>query len=143
MIAKLLRINSGSGPVEPQPEPEAVIPKPRLPRFVRVADRIYTIEVWDKAAAEEANCYGTCSPVQKLILIDVSVSDYTTASVLIHEILHAIHSEYNVKGIDDEERVVRCVGRGLMQVFLDNPRLLDYFAETMTAARLALKSQEL
>ena len=95
-----------------------------------------------QALADEANCYGTCSTVQKLILIDVSVSDYTTASTLIHELLHAIHSEYNVKGIDEEERIVRCVGRGLMQVFFDNPRLVDYIAETMIAARLALKSQE-
>ena len=128
-------------PAEPATDAGAPLQKEPMPCSVRVADRIYTIEVDNELAAEE-RCDGYCQVVEKLIQIDTSHGGYQTASTLIHEILHAIYEEYNVNGNDDEERTVRSLERGLMQVFLDNPDLLQFIAQMTAGARLALSSDK-
>jgi hypothetical protein len=129
-------------PTEPVSDVGEPMQKEPMPCSVRVADRTYRIEVWDTELAQQARSNGCCELVKKLILIDTSYGDYQAASTLIHEILHAIYEEYNVEGDDGEERTVRSLGRGLMQVFLDNPDLLQFIAESTTGARLALTSDK-
>jgi hypothetical protein len=126
-------------PAEPASDAGAPLQKEPMPCSVRVADRIYTIE-GDKQLVAEGRCYGYCQVVEKLIQIDTSHGSYQAASTLIHEILHAIYEEYNVHGNDDEERTVRSLERGLMQVFLDNPDLLQFIVQMTAGARLALSS---
>jgi hypothetical protein len=129
-------------PTEPGPDAGAPMQKEPMPYSVRVADRTYRIEVWDPVLARQAGANGRCSIVERLIQIDTSYGDYQAASTLIHEILHAIYEEYNIDWNDGEERTVRSLERGLMQVFLDNPDLLHFIAETTAGARLALTSDK-
>lgn len=45
---------------------------------------------------------------------------------LLHEVMHAIYWAYGIKQGDDEERTVTAMTVGLMQVWRDNPKLIDW-----------------
>jgi hypothetical protein len=116
-----------------------------LPHSLRIANHAYRIGVLDKTEAEEYRIHGRCNPEMGLIEIDTSRGEYQTATALLHEILQAVYLEYYLWdwSLDDfKERggIVRAFERGLMQVLLDNPDLLNYLVERVTAARLTLQS---
>lgn len=58
------------------------------------------------------------------------------ANTLLHELLHAIWWCYNL-GDDDEqeEKIVKSLSNGLMELFARNPDVLTYFSKVWAAAQ--------
>jgi len=59
-------------------------------------------------------------------LLDSYVNKKLEAEVLLHEVLHAVYSIYNIKDDDREERIVSIMATGLAQVLRDNRPFADW-----------------
>jgi hypothetical protein len=80
----------------------------------------------------ESHTLGLCRSIDNSITILADMSPAEELDTVLHELLHAICHVMNVpfQNQDAEETVVHMMGTGLAGVFLDNPSLLAYIAET-------------
>ena len=72
--------------------------------------------------------FGKCNRQTLKIYIKQSLPDDLYRSVLLHEVLHAIHEQYmnSVDGPSCEEDIVLMMEHGIMAVFVDNPHLVEF-----------------
>lgn len=98
------------------------------PGVVRIMGRNYAI-VWEDDPILTTDNLGVCRNQQCIIAIREGQHPVEEADTLLHEIFHAI---WYVMSISDggaaEEQVVRRLASGMLQVILDNPHVLKYFA---------------
>lgn len=52
-------------------------------------------------------------------------TDQCQINTLIHEILHLIYAEYNIKDDWEEEEIIESMTNGLMGIFKSKPQLLE------------------
>lgn len=102
--------------------------KETFPKDVKLGSVRYKIEEWDHMAAVSNARWGEFSPLEMVIRVDLTLPLARIAEVLLHEILHAVWYEYELKHEqDDQERIVTRMGTGLSAMFYDNPHLVDWF----------------
>lgn len=104
-----------------------------LPAKVRVGAWDYRIEAFSFGDGADSGKFGTCSTNQKLIQIDLHWGAKRAAATLLHEIVHAVWSEWNMEKEDEEERIVRCVADGLSAVWRDNPEVMRWIHRRLGA----------
>lgn len=78
---------------------------------------------------EDVECVGLTYANEKKIEFSTSHHNYNMIEILFHELIHAVYVEYRLKEKQDEETVCSTFGKALCQIFLDNPKLLDYINE--------------
>lgn len=98
----------------------------KLPNKVKVACFDIDIEDWHHRTATADGNFGTFSPIELKIRIDTSCNPIMICEVLQHEILHAIYWAYVIDDKDNEERIVSVMATALIQVYRDNPDIMDY-----------------
>ena len=81
----------------------------------------------------ESHTLGLCRPVGNSITILEGMTPAEELDTVLHELLHAISHVMSVPfpNQEAEEVVVHMIGTGLAGVFLDNPSLLAYIAQTI------------
>jgi ABC-type Co2+ transport system permease subunit len=81
----------------------------------------------------ESNTLGLCRSVGNSITILEGMTPAEELDTVLHELLHAISHVMSVPfpNQEAEEVVVHMIGTGLAGVFLDNPSLLAYIAQTI------------
>ena len=100
-----------------------------LPANVRVGPFDFRLEPWDTAAARAHACYGECSHTELRISFDAAMTDpVVLLDTIMHELTHAIFFVYDIKDEDAEERTVRLMATGWVQIYRDNPALLKWTA---------------
>lgn len=104
-----------------------------LPSVIRILYRSWTIECIDDEAADELGVDGDCKKHRAAIRIRDSLEDVVKVDTVLHEVIHAIYSEYNIKDDDGEEDTVQVVASGLTQVLHDNPKLLQWIKTTVAS----------
>lgn len=102
-----------------------------LPEKVKIGP--YDISIKRMSHNEAGADYGQFdSKTQGILLCEGFPSPYMEADTLLHEILHGIWWERDIRAKDGEERIVAEISGGLIQVLRDNPALLEWL-------RVALK----
>lgn len=112
--------------------------KQKLPKSVKIGGRTYDIVYDDKPMFHVGHVVnGLYQPVEEKITIADDMKRNLMAEVLIHEIFHGIYDQYNVNqfvGANNngmEELVVSAFGRGMVQIFHDNPEFVKFFTEAV------------
>lgn len=99
----------------------------KIPNKIIVAGRSIAVESFPDGIALAKNLYGQFRPDRPAILIDFEYPDpQHILTVLIHEINHAIYSFYNIDDKMDEEKTVTAMAIGWVQVYKDNPKLVEF-----------------
>ncbi len=74
------------------------LPKSKsYPKSINVRDEVYQIRLVKHVPGLEAEDFGLCDNDKKIIWLKKSQSPKGLLRTLIHELLHAIECEYNVK----------------------------------------------
>ena len=96
----------------------------KLPDRVRVGYRSYALHAWTMQDKERKEQWGECDTNRGEIYVCTEVEPLQKLDILLHELLHAVWSEYNLSEKPDEETAVNILSTGLTQVLYDNPELV-------------------
>ena len=99
------------------------------PEKIRIAGQDFDIDHCEILAHQ--NRYGVFNSLEKTIKVDFEAKDQAL-DTLLHEILHGVYWQYNIKPEDDEERTVTTMATGLTQIFKDNPEFIDWIKTEAT-----------
>lgn len=106
-------------------------PRLVLPRSVRVAAFDFDVIEWGVHAANASRRFGEFSSLEMLIRIDNSVAPMKVMDTMLHEINHAIYWAYGMDDADREERIVGTMATAWLQVWRDNPSLVQMLADSI------------
>ncbi len=104
-----------------------------LPTKIKVGGFIYTVEPWDPREADTRKRFGECLSDRKILRIDLSYGTRQAAKTLLHEILHAICTEWSIDKPDDEESMVDPLSNGLHAVYRDNPEAMKWIGKILSS----------
>lgn len=95
-----------------------------IPERVRVGCSLYAVSIIDGNLVLNGNaCYGTIDYNQHTIEISKAAGDEQCQKVaFVHEVLHGIFRDRDIK-VEDEEDVVERLAKGLLQLIQDNPKI--------------------
>ena len=101
-----------------------------IPEKIKVGYRNYKLEEWKQTVASANEAQGQFFAKEGIIGYTAEEKGVSHANTLLHECMHAIIYQWSME-LDDkvEELVVNGLANGLTTVFVDNPKLLDYFKE--------------
>ena len=101
-----------------------------IPDKIKIGYREYKLEEWKQTIASANEAQGQFFAKEGIIGYTAEVKGVSHANTLIHECLHAIIYQWSME-LDDkvEELVVNGLANGVTTIFVDNPKLLDYFKE--------------
>lgn len=104
-----------------------------LPRRIKVGGYRYQVTVMD--LSEQKLC-GQMNQTRETIEIDTALSGKMAVTTVIHEIMHAIwHNSLEGDAAIKQEGFCQLCDSNLMQVFMDNPKLLDWIKQTLAEDR--------
>jgi hypothetical protein len=69
----------------------------QYPKTIEVRDEVYQVRIVGHIPGEEKGTFGLCDPAERIIWLRKGQSRKGLMRTFIHELLHAIESEYNVK----------------------------------------------
>ena len=107
-----------------------------IPKKIRVSVNKYDVELKKEVYLKKnqtTECYGVCNSTEKTIELSTSYPNHNVSCVLLHELLHALYYEYDLENRTPEEKVVSILSTGLTNLFVDNPKLLEYFIKEWRA----------
>lgn len=104
-----------------------------IPKKVKVVGKTYSITE-DDFLFQDGHASGICKPWKTEIRIASGELDpQQVQDTLLHEVFHAVFSEMGLttdfKEDDDEEKIVRRMATGWLQVMQDNPQLVKFLAK--------------
>ena len=101
-----------------------------IPDKIKVGYRDYKLEEWKQTVASANEAHGQFFSKEGVIGYTVEEKGVSHANTILHEIMHAIIYQWNIElGEKEEEHLVNALSNGLTTVFVDNPKLIDYFKE--------------
>lgn len=119
-------------------DPDAYVERPSYPRTIRVGPFDWTIKPWDSRAAGNSAAYGMCDTGTLTILVQEGLTIQWEQHVLLHELLHAMHSTGAVRELAAdsslEEGIVSIFAFQFMGLMRDNPDLMAYLMHRDAAA---------
>lgn len=109
----------------------------KLPQNVIVSSHEYKIkEVVSIDDEEVGRCKGLTHDDKKLIELEKGLNSDEKSVILLHEIIHAICNEYEIRiGSRNEEEIASRLSPALHNLFVDNPDMLDYFIQSVCETR--------
>ncbi len=100
------------------------------PSKIKIGYRDYKLEEWKQTVASANDAHGQFFAKEGVIGYTVEEKGVSHANTIIHECLHAIIYQWNMDLEEKvEESVVNGLANGLTTIFVDNPKLMDYFKE--------------
>ena len=101
-----------------------------IPDKIKIGYRDYKLEEWKQTVATANEAHGQFFSKEGIIGYTTDEKGVSHANTLIHECLHAIIYQWNMDLEEKvEESVVNGLANGLTTIFVDNPKLMDYFKE--------------
>ena len=100
------------------------------PEKIKIGYRDYKLEELKQTVASANEAQGQFFAKEGIIGYTAEETGVSHANTLLHECMHAIIYQWNME-LDEktEESVVNGLANGLTTIFVDNPKLLDYFKE--------------
>lgn len=102
-----------------------------FPEKIKVGPYLYNIHEVDGQWSEDHEAHGKCNTQTHNIWINTTYDSAHVLDTLLHELLHALWSQYNLKDKEEEEDVVTRLATGLVQLLLDNKHLLKFIKESL------------
>lgn len=102
-----------------------------LPKKIKIAGYDIDVVRYEGSAARASEVFGEFSCIENVIYIDTTIKDIQILDTLIHEINHAIYWIYSLEDEDEEERTVSVLSTAWVQVYRDNPELLELINEVI------------
>ena len=96
----------------------------QLPCQVRVL--AFDIDIVDWKPHDARGKFGEFSSLENIIRVDFSTDKINVVDTLLHEINHAIYWAYGIDDEDKEERTVATFSSAWVQVYRDNPWLIEF-----------------
>ena len=96
----------------------------KMPSKIRILAFDIDIEDWNPHDARGK--FGEFCTLSSLIKIDFSAEKTQVLDTLIHEINHAVYWAYHIEDDDKEERVVSIFTSAWVQIYRDNPDLIEF-----------------
>lgn len=107
-----------------------------LPKRLKIGPFTYRVEA--VASGHELlgeNNYGMTVFDKTIIFLDNKMGSDQLLNTLIHEVSHAVHQAYGIADGSDEETIATQSANGWMQVYLDNPKLLQWITRAVKEVR--------
>ena len=102
----------------------------QTPEKIKIGYKNYKLEEWKQPVASANEAQGQFFAKEGIIGYTAEETGVSHANTLIHECLHAIIYQWNMDLEEKvEESVVNGLANGLTTIFVDNPKLMDYFKE--------------
>lgn len=98
-----------------------------MPKSIRVGNLTYKVFAQRSVQMDMMQCMGVCLLDKSEIWVSPDLHDEMLAETLLHEVLHAIHANFDLDDNSDEERFTLLTARGLAQLWHDNPKLIAWF----------------
>jgi hypothetical protein len=95
------------------------------PKRIRVGPHDYGVVITAPGVLEDAGADGTCVPRRLRIALDGGQPHSQMADALLHEISHGLLERVKLED-DVEEAVCLVLGPGLLELLVDNPRLVKW-----------------
>ena len=101
-----------------------------IPDKIKVGYKEYKLEEWKQTVASANEAQGQFFSKEGVIGYVTTEKGVSHANTILHEVMHAVIYQWNIE-LDEkvEELVVNGLSNGLTTVFVDNPKLMDYFKE--------------
>ena len=101
-----------------------------IPDKIKVGYKEYKLEEWKQTVASANEAQGQFFSKEGVIGYVTTEKGVSHANTILHEVMHAVIQQWNIE-LDEkvEELVVNGLSNGLTTVFVDNPKLMDYFKE--------------
>jgi hypothetical protein len=107
-----------------------------LPRRVQIGARTYRIRVTDQSeCADLEDSYGMTYHEEFRVALHKDMPAHLATEIVQHEISHCINAVYGVDDESTEEQFVTQHSRGMAELWMRNPRLLNWFVKTVRRAR--------
>jgi hypothetical protein len=107
-----------------------------LPRRIHVGPNTFRVVITDaKGNADLEDNYGMTYLEKFQINLHQDMPAQRAAEIVQHEITHCINSVYGVDDDSDEETFTTQHSKGLTELWLRNPRLLNWMVKTVRNAR--------
>ena len=101
-----------------------------IPEKIKIGYRDYKLEEWKQTVASANEAQGQFFAKEGIIGYTAEETGVPHANTLLHEWMHAIIYQWNMELVEKtEESVVNGLANGLTTIFVDNPKLMDYFKE--------------
>lgn len=113
-----------------------------IPLKLRISTAIYNVLLKKDVRLHTKECYGVTDTHLKTISLTTKYPDYPMVEIFLHEILHALFKEYMLLGSitgEEEESVVTALAKGLINLFIDNPMVLEYIKNRLDEQKAELK----
>ena len=101
----------------------------KLPDTIKIGLRTYTLEVKDVVTNSDDVLWGLCDRASGKIEITQHHDLPVMQDTLVHEVLHAVYDDRGLEKGDEEERIVKALATGLVQVLVDNPKLRKWVCQ--------------
>ena len=103
---------------------------------VRIGGTFYELEFKDGLYVGDKKVSGYINYSDGQIRVDSNLPHVSLEETIVHEIIHGIETEYE---LDLEERDVKCLARGFINVMIDNEGLM---AQILKDVRKKVKQHE-
>lgn len=101
-----------------------------LPKTVRLGPYIWTIkEIKDLKDGKGQPCWGLCRYNSFEVQLEKNSIPSRKCEILLHEFTHAILDLFGEGVKVTNERCANSMGKGLIMLFRDNPKLVKYIQE--------------
>jgi len=106
----------------------------KLQNQIKIGYQKYDIDIWPESFATTEEAVGEFfNNERKIGLRGDYVETLHGTNTLLHEVIHGIVYQYGMvqtmEKFDKEEKIVNTLTNGIMNVFVDNPWLMDYIKE--------------
>lgn len=101
----------------------------KIPKSLKIGYHDYQIVEWGAAEVDLSGSWGQCDKHEKTIYICTDTKPAIVADIFIHECMHAIWDYFNLEDSEDEEKAVSVLSSGLVDLFVSNPKALQWVTE--------------
>lgn len=98
-----------------------------MPKTIRVGNLTYKVYAQRSVQMDMMQCMGVCLLDKSEIWVSPDLHDQMLAETLLHEVIHAIHANFDLTDDCNEERYTLLTARGIAQLWYDNPKLIEWF----------------
>jgi len=98
-----------------------------IPSLLRIGYRTFEVIPLSPPDLEMTDKYGWCDKLNAKIYVYMGDEPMMNADTLLHEVIHATWAWMGLEERHDEEAAATRLATGLINVFYDNPELLEYF----------------
>lgn len=118
-----------------------------LPRSIRIAGLDFKVKiVTPKQRPEIDDNNGLCLPDSREILLDAGMvatgEPSLILSIVVHEVTHGVNCMFGVTDASTEEAFTTNHTHGIVQLWLDNPRYVEWLSTLTALVRRDRQSEE-